>query len=170
MPGAGKFHLTGNVGDVMKEAVATAFSYVRARADRLGLPADFLQKLDVHIHLPHGAVPKDGPSAGLPVYVALASLLTRIRVRPDVAMSGEITLRGAILKVDGVKQKCLAAHRAQIKHLILPHRNEPDMEDVPELVRKALNIHFVSRIEDALPLALEFDPLTAAAPSAAAPL
>ena len=168
MPGAGKFHLTGNVGDVMKEAVATAFSYVRARADRLGLPADFLQKLDVHIHLPQGSIPKDGPAAGLPVYVALASLLTRVKVRPDVAMSGEITLRGAILKVDGVKQKCLAAHRAKIKHLILPHRNEPDLDDVPALVRDAVSVHFVSRIEEALPIALEFDPLVAPAPAAAA--
>ena len=170
MPGAGKFHLTGNVGDVMKEAVATAFSYVRARADRLGLPSEFLQKLDVHIHLPQGAIPKDGPAAGLPVYVSLASLLTRVKVRPDVAMSGEITLRGAILKVDGVKQKCLAAHRAKIRHLILPHRNEPDLDEVPKAVRDSLTIHLVSRIEEALPIALEFDPLKATAPAAAAPL
>jgi ATP-dependent Lon protease len=170
MQGTGKIHLTGNAGDILKESVATAFTYIRARAGRLGLPADFLTKIDVHVHLPHGAVPKDGPAAGLPVFVSLASMLTRIKVKPDVAVTGEITLRGSILRVDGIKQKCLAAHRAGVKTIVLPKRNEPDLDDVPEHVRAALDIRLVSKIDEVLALVLEIDPLAKEVAPVAAPL
>jgi ATP-dependent Lon protease len=169
MPGSGKVHLTGNVGGIMKESVATAFTYIRARASSLGLPEDFLSKLDVHVHLPQGAVPKDGAAAGIAIFVALSSMLTRMRVRPDVAMSGEVTLRGTVLKVSGIKAKCLAAHRAGIKHVILPKRNEPDMDEVPKQIRKDLNIHFVSKVDEVLELALELDSAEDAQAPAAPP-
>jgi len=169
MPGQGRVHLTGSMGDILKESVATAFTYIRARPDKLGLPEDFLSKLDVHVHLPQGAVPKDGPAAGIAIFVSLASMLTRMRVRPDVGMSGEVTLRGAVLKVSGIKAKCLAAHRAGIKHVILPKRNEPDIEEVPEQIRKGLEIHFVSKITQVLELALEMDAPEATQPPAAPP-
>ncbi len=169
MPGSGKVHLTGSVGGIMKESVATAFTYIRARADELGLPEDFLTKLDVHVHLPQGAVPKDGAAAGIAIFVALSSMLTRMRVRPEVAMSGEVTLRGTVLKVSGIKAKCLAAHRAGIEHVILPKRNEPDMDEVPEQIQKDLEIHFVSKVEEVLPLALELDTTEDAQASATPP-
>jgi ATP-dependent Lon protease len=155
MPGSGKVHLTGRMGDIMKESVAAALTYVRARSSSLGLPDDFLSKIDIHLHLPHGAVPKDGPSHGIAIFVSLASALTRIRTRPDVAMTGEITLRGSVLKVGGIKQKCLAAHRAGVKHVILPARNEPEVEEVPEHVRSGLKFHFVSKVSEVLELALD---------------
>jgi ATP-dependent Lon protease len=169
MPGTGKIHLTGSMGGILKESVATAFTYIRARPEKLGLPADFLSKIDVHVHLPQGAVPKDGAAAGIAIFVALASMLTRMRVRPDVAMTGEVTLRGAILKVSGIKAKCLAAHRAGIKHIILPKRNEPDMDEVPEQIRKDLQIHFVSNIREVLELALEMDTAASTQAPAAPP-
>ena len=153
MPGTGKLHLTGNMGDVLKESAAAAFTFVRTRALRLGLPEDFLQKIDIHVHLPGGAIPKDGASAGITLYVALASMLTRVRIRPDVAMSGEITLRGNVLQVSGIKEKCLAAHRAGVKRILLPRRNEPDLEEVPELIRKDLDICLISRVDEVLELA-----------------
>ncbi len=158
MPGTGNIHLTGSVGDVMKESVYAALTYVRARAGDLGLDPEFLSKTDIHIHLPGGAIPKDGPAAGVAVFVSLASLLTRLKVRPDVAMSGEITLRGNILRVDGIKEKCLAAHRAGLKHLLFPARNEPDLDDVPAQIKKELDIHLVSRVDEVLPLVLELPP------------
>ncbi len=170
MPGSGNIHLTGQMGSVLKESVATAFTYIRARANLLGLPHDFLTKLDVHVHLPGGAA-TDTSSAGLAIFVALLSMLTRINVRSDVAMSGEITLRGSVLKVEGIKEKCLAAHRAGIKQVILPARNRPDLDEVPESVRNELQFHFVSRAEEVLRLALASDPMAphAGAPIAAAP-
>jgi ATP-dependent Lon protease len=168
MPGTGQIHLTGRMGSVMKESVATAFTYVRARASSLGLPDDFLTKIDVHVHLPHGSVPKDGPSAGIAVFASLASMLTRIRVRSDVAMTGEMTLRGAILKVSGIKEKCLAAHRAGVKHVIIPRRNEPDLEEVPKDVLEGLHIHLVSRVDEVLPIALEEEPIPPSPPPPAA--
>lgn len=155
MPGSGNIHLTGSVGDVMKESVYTAFTYIRARAGDLGLDPGFLSKTDIHVHLPGGAIPKDGPAAGVAVFVSLASLLTRLKVRPDVAMSGEVTLRGNILRVSGIKEKCLAAHRAGLKHLLFPTRNEADLDEVPAQIKKELSIHLVSRIEEVLPLVLE---------------
>ncbi|GAB5541966.1 MAG: endopeptidase La [Sandaracinaceae bacterium] len=158
MPGTGKIHLTGNVGDVMKESVYAAFTYIRARAEKLGLEPDFMTKMDVHVHLPQGAIPKDGPAGGIAVFVALASLLTQLKVRPDVAMSGELTLRGHVLKVSGIKEKCLAAQRAGIKHVIFPSRNEPDLDDVPDAIKRDLEIHLVSKLDEVLPLVLDLPP------------
>lgn len=154
MPGQGMTKVTGQLGGVMQESVAAAFTYVRANADTFGLPADFLTKIDVHVHLP-GAMPKDGPSAGIPITVAIASMLTRLRVRADVAMTGEITLRGNILGVGGIKEKCLAAHRAGLKRVILPKRNEADLEQVPEHVREQLDLRLVSKIDEVLPLVFD---------------
>jgi len=155
MPGKGAIHLTGSMGDIMKESVATAFSFIRSHCAELGLEPDFLSKIDIHLHLPGGGIPKDGPSAGIAIFVALASMLTRMKVRADVAMSGEITLRGNVLKVDGIKEKFLAAHRAGLKQIILPHRNAPDLDEVPEEIRKELTVHLVSKIEEVLALALD---------------
>ena len=152
MPGNGKLHLTGNMGAVMQESAAAAFTFVRARAERMGLADDFLRKIDVHIHLPRGAVPKDGASAGITLFVALASMLTETQVRPDVAMSGEITLRGNILGVTGIKEKCFAAHRAGVKRVLLPSRNEADLDEVPNEILKDLEICFVSKIDQVMDL------------------
>ncbi len=167
MPGKGRIHLTGSMGGILKESVATAFTYIRARPEKLGLPEDFLSKIDVHVHLPQGAVKKDGAAAGMAIFVSLASMLTRLEARPDVAMSGEVTLRGAVLKVTGIKSKCLAAHRAGIKHVILPKRNEPDLDDLPDTVREGLTIHLVSKVSEVLELALVMEsPEATAAPAA----
>jgi ATP-dependent Lon protease len=163
MPGNGKLHLTGNMGDVLKESASAAFTFVRARATELGLPEDFLRKVDIHVHLPAGGVPKDGPSAGIPLYVALASLLTDLKVRPDVAMTGEITLRGNVLQVGGIKEKCLAAHRAGLRRVLLPKRNEPDLEEIPSEVLEDLEICLVSKVSEVLDLVTSFDPSTAPA-------
>ena len=163
MPGSGKFHLTGNMGDVLKESATAAFTFVRARATDLGLPEDFLRRTDIHVHLPAGAVPKDGAAAGITLYVALASVLTELNVRPDVAMSGEITLRGNVLKVGGIKEKCLAAHRAGLKRILLPRRNEPDLEEVPSEVKDDLEICLISKVEEVLGLVAVRDPTTAPA-------
>jgi ATP-dependent Lon protease len=152
MPGTGKLHLTGNMGDVLKESAAAAFTFVRTRTKELGLTEDFVSRTDIHIHLPAGAIPKDGASAGVPLYVALASVLTELNVRPDVAMSGEITLRGNILKVGGIKEKCLAAHRAGVKRILLPKRNEPDLEEIPDEIRESIEICLVSRVDEILGL------------------
>ena len=157
MPGTGKLHLTGNMGDVLKESAAAAFTFVRARAAELGLAEDFVSHSDIHVHLPAGAVPKDGAAAGVPLYVALASVLTQLKVRPDVAMSGEITLRGNVLKVGGIKEKCLAAHRAGVSRILLPKRNEPDLEEVPDEVREGLEICLISRVDEVLSLVGAFD-------------
>jgi ATP-dependent Lon protease len=157
MPGSGHLHLTGKVGDVMKESIAAAFSYIRVRSGDLGLPNDFLSKMDIHVHLPNAALPKDGPAGGIAVFVALSSMLTKLKVRPDVGMSGEITLRGHVLPVTGIKEKCLAAHRAGLKHVLLPKRNEPDLDDVPNEVKKDLQIHLVSKMDEVLPLVLDLD-------------
>ena len=138
MHGKGKLALTGQLGEVMKESAQAALSYVRARARQLHLPEDFLENSDVHIHIPTGGVPKDGPSAGVTMMTALVSLLTGIRVRHDVAMTGEITLRGKVLPVGGIKEKVLAAHRAGIKRVILPERNAADLDEVPQEVRDEL--------------------------------
>ena len=167
MPGSGNLHLTGNVGPVMKESIYAAWTYIRARAEKLGLEPDFMKRLDIHIHLPQGSIPKDGPAAGIAVFVALASLLTQINVRPDVAMSGELTLRGNVLGVTGLKEKCLAAHRAGITHLVFPKRNEPDLEEIPQQIKDELTIHLVSRLDEVLELVLELPEKPAA--EAAAP-
>ena len=163
MPGTGKLHLTGNMGDVLKESAAAAFTFVRTRTEELGLAEDFLNHTDIHVHLPAGGTPKDGASAGVPLYVALASVLTELKVRPDVAMSGEITLRGNILRVGGIKEKCLAAHRAGVKRILLPKRNEPDLEEVPDEIREGIEICLVSRVDEILSLVAAPDPTTAPA-------
>ncbi|HIQ63109.1 MAG TPA: endopeptidase La [Candidatus Avichristensenella intestinipullorum] len=154
MPGTGGLLLTGQLGDVMKESARAAMSYVRARAVEFGLPPDFYKALDVHIHVPEGAVPKDGPSAGVTLATSLVSALTGIPVRQDVAMTGEITLRGRVLPVGGIKEKLLAAHMAGIGNILLPAENRPDLDDVPEEVREHLQIRAVERVDEVLSCAL----------------
>jgi ATP-dependent Lon protease len=154
MHGQGKLQLTGQLGDVMKESAQAALSYVRTRAKAFNIPEDFLEKSDLHIHIPAGAMPKDGPSAGVTMMTAIVSLLTDIPVRNDVAMTGEITLRGRVLPVGGVKEKVLAAHRAGIKHVILPERCMADIEEVPQEVRDELDFHPVQKMEEVLSFAL----------------
>ena len=147
--------ITGNLGEVMKESAQAALSHIRSRASRLGIPPDFFDSMDIHIHVPAGAVPKDGPSAGVTIATALTSLLTGRAVRHSLAMTGEITLRGKVLPVGGIKEKVLGAHRAGIKTVILPTRNEKDLEDVPEAVRTSMRFVFVDTVDQALEHALE---------------
>src|SRR2546426_598079 len=155
MTGKKNLTLTGHLGEVMKESAQAALSYVRSRATRLGIAPDFFENMDIHIHVPHGAIPKDGPSAGVTIVTSLASLLTGRHVRANVAMTGEITLRGKVEPVGGVKEKVLAAKRAGIEMVILPRRNEKDLEDVPESVRRALRFVFVDTVDEVLEHALE---------------
>ena len=154
MSGTGKLILTGSLGDVMKESVQAALSYLRAQAGSLGLAATDFDKHDIHVHVPAGATPKDGPSAGVTMIVALASLLTHRRVRSQLAMTGEISLRGRVLPVGGIKEKVLAAARAGIKQVLLPEHNRKDWAEVPEEVRAKMEVHFLRRISELLPLAL----------------
>jgi ATP-dependent Lon protease len=154
MNGKGQLVLTGQLGDVMKESAQAALSFIRARAKWLGLEENFLEKTDIHVHIPAGAIPKDGPSAGVTMFVSMASLLTGKPIRNDVAMTGEITLRGLVLPVGGIKEKFLAAHRAGIKRVILPERNRKDIVDIPEQPRKEIEILFVKRMDELLPLVL----------------
>jgi ATP-dependent Lon protease len=155
MPGKGGLEITGQLGDVMKESARAALTYVRSNAERLGIAKDFLEKSDLHIHVPAGGVPKDGPSAGVTIFTALSSLLTGRRVRPDTAMTGECTLRGRVLPVGGIKAKVLAAHRAGLTRVILPKKNEIDIEEVPEEVRHALEFIFAEDMSQVLDAALE---------------
>ncbi len=155
MKGQGKLILTGHLGDVMKESAQAALSYISSIADRLGLSPEFHSKTDVHIHVPAGATPKDGPSAGVVILAALASLLTGQPVRNDLAMTGEITLRGLVLPVGGIKEKVLAAHRAGIKSVILPERNKGDLEEIPAHIKDVLEFHFVKEMNEVLSLALK---------------
>jgi ATP-dependent Lon protease len=154
MPGKGSMVLTGQLGDVMKESAQAALSFVRSRAKWLGLEDNFLEKQDIHVHIPAGGIPKDGPSAGVTLFTALASMLTGKTVRSDVAMTGEITLRGMVLPVGGIKEKILAAHRAGIKRVILPERNAKDIVDVPDQARREMELVYVKRMDEVLPLAL----------------
>ena len=158
MKGRKAFSLTGQLGEVMKESAQAALSYVRARAKALKIPEDFFDHSDIHIHVPAGAIPKDGPSAGVTMFAALTSLLTGRPVRSDVAMTGEITLRGLVLPVGGIKEKVLAANRAGITTVILPKRNEKDLEEVPEEVKKRMKFHFVQRMDEVMDLALQKKP------------
>jgi ATP-dependent Lon protease len=159
MSGKGSLTLTGQLGDVMKESAQAALSYLRSKADTLGIPGNFLERTDIHLHFPAGSIPKDGPSAGVTILTALVSLLTGIRVRSDVAMTGEVTLRGLVLPVGGIKEKVLAAHRAGIKRIIIPARNEKDLIDVPEQARKELDFVFAAHMDEVLKAALEESPL-----------
>lgn len=154
MPGRGALTLTGQLGDVMKESGQAAMSYVRSRWKLLGLPEKFFQKIDVHVHVPEGAVPKDGPSAGAAIATAIVSALTKIPTRRTVAMTGEITLRGRVLEIGGVKEKVIAAHRAGIRTVILPKNNKKDLEDIPKSVQTDLKFHFVEHMDEVLKLAL----------------
>jgi ATP-dependent Lon protease len=163
MPGKGSLILTGQLGDVMKESARAALSWVRTHVEDLGISVDF-EKTDIHLHVPQGAVSKDGPSAGVAITVALVSLLTGRRVRGDVAMTGEITLRGTVLPVGGIKEKVLAAHRAGIKRVVLPERNRKDIIDIPETIQKELELVFVKKIDEALELTLETMPVVVAEP------
>ncbi len=155
MFGSGKLQLTGQLGDVMKESAQAALSYVRTNAERYGISRDFLEKSDIHIHIPAGGMPKDGPSAGVTMFTALVSMLTGIRVRHDVAMTGEITLRGRVLPIGGLKEKVLAAHRAGIKRVLVPERNKADLDEVPAEVKSELEFLFVSKMDQVLEGALE---------------
>ncbi|HTE20181.1 MAG TPA: S16 family serine protease, partial [Armatimonadota bacterium] len=154
--GKGGLALTGQLGDVMKESAQAALSYIRSHAAEMGLPAEFFTKNDIHVHVPAGAIPKDGPSAGVAMTVALTSLASGKKCRPRVAMTGEITLTGRVLPVGGIKEKALAARRAGIREMIVPERNRKDVnEEVPDQVKESLTFHFVTEIEQALELALE---------------
>ncbi|NTV73785.1 MAG: endopeptidase La, partial [Holophaga sp.] len=154
LPGKGVLKLTGKLGDVMQESANLALSFVRMRADSLGLAPDFLEKTDLHVHLPEGAIPKDGPSAGITLATALISALTGIPVRADLAMTGELTLRGAVLPIGGLKEKLLAAHRMGCRTVIIPAENARHLEELPEEVRRELAIHLVKTMDEVIPLAL----------------
>jgi ATP-dependent Lon protease len=150
MEGTGKMVMTGKLGDVMQESVQAALTYIRARADQFGLPNNFYKKIDIHVHVPEGAIPKDGPSAGIAMATAIASALMKKRVRSDLAMTGEITLRGRVLPIGGLKEKILAAHRGNIKTVIIPKDNEKDIAEVPQNVQNVLEIIFVEHIDEVL--------------------
>jgi ATP-dependent Lon protease len=164
MPGRGHLTLTGKLGDVMQESAQAAMSWVRSKADEFGIPKDFNKRTDVHIHVPEGAIPKDGPSAGITLATALVSALARVPTRTDVAMTGEITLRGKVLPIGGVKEKVLAAHRAGIKNIIVPKDNEKDLADIPKNVLDTLNMYLVSTMDEVLKIAVS-GPMPAALPS-----
>jgi ATP-dependent Lon protease len=154
MSGSKNFLVTGQLGEVMKESAQAALSYVRSKAADLDIPEDTFDKTDIHLHVPAGAIPKDGPSAGVTMATALASLLTGRRVRGDLAMTGEITLRGQVLPVGGIKEKVLAAHRAGLKVVVLPKQNDRDVEDVPKEVRKQMKFVLAERVDDVFAAAL----------------
>jgi ATP-dependent Lon protease len=155
MEGKGKLTVTGKLGDVMQESAQAAFSYIRSRALTLGLQRDFYRNLDVHLHIPEGAIPKDGPSAGITMATTMCSALTRVPVRGDIAMTGEITLRGTVLPIGGLKEKLLAAHRHGIHEVIVPKDNQKDLVDIPEYVRSTMKVHFVEHMDEVLRIALE---------------
>jgi len=154
LPGKGKLMLTGQLGDVMKESAQISLSYIRRHWEELGLEKDFYEKCDVHIHAPAGAVPKDGPSAGVTLVTAMVSALTKQAVRRDIAMTGEMTLRGKVLPIGGLKEKALAAYRAGAKEIIIPMENKKDQEDIPQDIRQQLKIHLAENIDQVLEWAL----------------
>jgi len=168
LPGKGKLLITGRLGDVMQESARAAMSYVRSRGGELGFAPDFYQKIDIHIHIPEGAIPKDGPSAGITMATALVSALSRFPVRHDLAMTGEITLRGRVLPIGGLKEKVLAAHRGGIKTILVPRENEKDVKDIPPSISKSVRLVFVDHMDDVLRAALVLeDPDSFLSPGAA---
>jgi len=154
MEGKGKLTITGKLGEVMQESAQAAMSYIRSRAHTLGLPRDFYRNLDVHLHIPEGAIPKDGPSAGITIATTISSALTRIPVRGDLAMTGEITLRGKVLGIGGLKEKLMAAHRHGILQAIVPRENEKDLPDIPDAIKQSMELHFVDSMDEVLKIAL----------------
>jgi ATP-dependent Lon protease len=156
MPGKGNLQLTGHIGDVMKESAQAAFSVVKSNAKKLKIDPDKFRKFDYHIHVPAGAIPKDGPSAGVAMFTSLVSLLLQKSARPDVAMTGEITLRGLVLPIGGLKEKILAAKQAGIKTVILPARNRKDLPEIPTAAKKGLKFAFVKNTNEALKIALKY--------------
>ena len=165
MDGKGKLTITGKLGDVMQESAQAAMSYIRSRAHQFGLPKDFYRNLDVHVHIPEGAIPKDGPSAGITLATTICSALTRIPVRGDVAMTGEITLRGKVLPIGGLKEKLMAAHRHGILEAIMPLDNQKDLPDIPENIRNVMKLHFVESMDEVLRIALEREIVALPAPT-----
>ena len=155
MPGKGALKLTGKLGDVMKESAQAAYSYLRANADLFDIDPKFYEKTDIHIHIPAGAIPKDGPSAGITLFTALVSLLSGRLVKTNLGMTGEITLRGAVLPIGGVREKVTAAHRAGLNTIILPAKNERDLTELPENVKRKMTFKFVEEISQVFDLALD---------------
>ena len=155
MQGTGKTQLTGKLGDVMKESAMAGISYIRANADKLKVSPDFYKELDIHIHVPEGAIPKDGPSAGITIATAVISALTNTPINREVAMTGEITLRGRVLPVGGIKEKLLAAHRMGVKKVILPFENGKDLEEIPDKVKKKMNFVLVKNLDEVIKNAME---------------
>jgi len=153
--GKGNLTLTGKLGDVMQESARAGVSYIRVRADELEIPRDFYQKVDIHVHVPEGAIPKDGPSAGITIATSLASALTGRPVRHNIAMTGEITLRGRVMKIGGLKEKLLAANRGGVSEVIIPKDNEMDLKEVPKVIMKGLEIHLVENMDEVLKVALK---------------
>ena len=168
MEGKGKLTITGKLGEVMQESAQAAMSYIRSRAHMFGLPRDFYRNLDVHIHIPEGAIPKDGPSAGITLATTICSALTRIPVRGDVAMTGEITLRGKVLPIGGLKEKLMAAHRHGIMEAIVPRENEKDLPDIPDAIKQVMKLNFVESMDEVLKIALEREVVALPIPPGAA--
>jgi ATP-dependent Lon protease len=155
LDGKGKLTTTGQLGEVMQESAQAALSYIRSRSQYLGLSKEFYRHVDIHVHVPEGAIPKDGPSAGITLATGLASALTKIKVRRNIAMTGEITLRGKVLAIGGLKEKLLAAHRAGIFEVIVPEDNRKDLAELPELLKTEMKLHFVDQMDEVLQIALE---------------